>query len=187
MRANPSGSFSAIQTAFGAVNPGITALPPMPRNSGMVTSICSACAAARVSFHRIQGRITSSAASSAVSPCIWPDRPMARTAAICGAASRASAVTAASVACHQACGSCSDHPACGRLTASDADRLPITMPVSSARSAFTAEVPRSSPRYMNRLPFRVSGAKPVFDVTRFFLPQRRRVRHPPVVIMALFA
>ena len=115
--------------------------------------------AARVSFHRIQGRITWSAASSAVSPCIWPDSPMARTAAICDGKSTASAVAAAHVACHHCCGSCCDHPACLRLTASDANRLPIT-------SLFHPPEARSRP--MCRDTCNVSFSSPV-EQSRFLM------------------
>ena len=39
-------------------------------------------AAERPSFQRMQGRSTSSSLPSSVAPCMWPERPMPRTAAI---------------------------------------------------------------------------------------------------------
>ena len=78
-----SGSCRCIQTAFGAVKPGMTAFPPISRKAGNSASSSSASAALRVSFHRIAGRKTLSLASSATRPCIWPDSPIPCTFAIC--------------------------------------------------------------------------------------------------------
>ena len=71
----------------------------------------AASAVARTSFHRMQGRSTVPAASSSTAPCIWPGRPMARTAdRSCAAPSSRVALT---VAFHQAAGSCSLQSGCG--------------------------------------------------------------------------
>ncbi len=65
-----------------------------------------------------------SAASSSTAPCIWPDRPMPRTAASAAGCRWRRVSTAVSVACHHAAGSCSDQRGCGRCTSSgDADLL----------------------------------------------------------------
>ena len=71
----------------------------------------------------MQGRSTSSRASSSVAPCMWPERPMPFTAASALALSALSPSRTASSAVHQLSGSCSDQPGCGRETSSEAVRL----------------------------------------------------------------
>ena len=75
-----SGSLFFTQASFGAVKPGKTMLPVILRKRRSASSF-AASTRLRVSFHRMQGRNTSSLSSSRVAPCIWPERPMPRTAA----------------------------------------------------------------------------------------------------------
>src|SRR5579871_2349524 len=51
--------------------------------------------------------------SSSVAPCIWPERPTARTAE---RSAGCRSLTAPFVAAHQSAGFCSDQSACGRET-----------------------------------------------------------------------
>ena len=104
-----SGSCSRSHSSFGAVKPVSARLPVSSTRRSKPTrrSISSHCAAVRWSFHRIAGRITRSAASSATSPCIWPLSPMPAIS------SQSSASSAASVARHQSSGSCSAQPGRG--------------------------------------------------------------------------
>ena len=115
-RSHSAGSWRWTHMSFGAVKPGKTMLPVTRRNIGSASS-SAASSKLRVSFHRMQGRSTSSAASSRVAPCIWPDRPMPRTPRRPCAAS--CSITC-SVAAIQSAGDCSLHPAKGRLTVSGA-------------------------------------------------------------------
>ena len=72
------------------------------------SSISAHSAAVRWSFQRIAGRTTSSAESSATSPCIWPERPMPAGSP----AARSSSSTAAPPS-HHSSGSCSAQPGRG--------------------------------------------------------------------------
>ena len=81
VRANSAGSWARIQSSLGAVKPGMARLPAMAARRGTRAASSSHWAALRPSFQRMAGRSTSPSASSATAPCIWPDRPMARTAA----------------------------------------------------------------------------------------------------------
>jgi hypothetical protein len=150
--ANTSGSCRRTQSSFGAVKPGMAMLPARAVRSG--TSRCSSAHSAplRPSFHRIAGRSTRPAPSSSVAPCIWPESPIAVSARLpSGAAARTSA-TAASVACHQCSGSCSDHNGCGRETSSAALPTASVRCAASISSALTEDVPISSPRNVTESP-----------------------------------
>ncbi len=114
--AKTSGSCRATQASFGAVKPGKTILPVMARKRGSASS-AAASTWLRVSFHRMQGRRTWSAASISVAPCMWPERPIPLTAESAGPWLAFSAPTASRVARIQSSGSCSDQPGCGRETA----------------------------------------------------------------------
>ncbi len=93
------------------MNPGSARLPvsSISRSSPSVSSISAHSSPVRWSFHRIAGRSTFPRASSATSPCIWPERPIPAGAPH-SARSRSSTD---SVARHQSSGSCSDQPARG--------------------------------------------------------------------------
>ena len=71
---------------------------------------------------------------------------MPSTADKAAAWSRLSVSMPSSIACHQACGSCSLCPGDGRCTDSGTVALPTTCCASSTSSALTAEVPKSRPR-----------------------------------------
>jgi hypothetical protein len=144
MRANSAGSCWRTHSSFGAVKPGIAALPVIERKPGTAASSCAHCATLRPSSQSMQERSTCPSASTSVAPCIWPARPMARTARSAFGCSAARASRQSQVAAHQSSGSCSDQPGYGRLTASGACAEPITCSPSSS-SAFTPEVPRSMP------------------------------------------
>ena len=126
------------------MNPGIMMLPVMAREEGSRRSSSRHSSAERPSFQRMAGRSGRSCASSSVAPCIWPERPTARTLA---RAAPGSALTARTVACHQASGDCSENPGArpadlewGRGRGRDG--------ACSVRStALTLEVPMSMPRY----------------------------------------
>ena len=70
-------------------------------------------AAVRWSFQRIAGRITRSFLSKKTEPCIWPERPIAATAAGFTLAWRTTARTVFTVAVHQSSGFCSLHNGLG--------------------------------------------------------------------------
>ena len=95
------------------VNPGSIRLRVIRSSSSSPPArsvIQSHSAAARWSFQRIAGRITSPSASSGVRPCIWPHMPMPTTSAPpCGSCAVRS-VIASPVARHHAAGSCSAQP-----------------------------------------------------------------------------
>ncbi len=143
-----SGSFSRTHTSLGAVKPGMAMLPVISRERGSAFSSVAHCFSLRPSFQRMAGRRGLSAASSSVAPCIWPERPTARTALRVAAGS---ALTAALVAVHQSAGFCSDHPACGRETFSGAEACSTTVSLSSTMTALTLEVPISMPKYIHPL------------------------------------
>ena len=96
----------------------------------------------------MQGPSGSSRSSSSVAPCICPERPMPRTAASACACLACNASTARSAAASQSRGFCSDQPGCGRDSSSGAELDPTTACASSISVALTADVPRSSPRYI---------------------------------------
>ncbi|MNX44017.1 hypothetical protein D3C86_744950 [compost metagenome] len=123
-RAKTSGSCSRTHSSLGAVKPGIARLPAISPRRGTARVSASHCAPLRPSFQRMAGRSTSPAASSSVAPCIWPDRPMARTCASAFACVVRSSAMTASSACHHWAGACSDHSGCGRSTVSGARATP---------------------------------------------------------------
>ncbi len=129
------------------MKPGKTMLPVVARKRGSASS-SAASAKLRVSFHRMQGRSTRSPPSISVAPCMWPDRPMPRTAPRSTPGIARRAAMACSHAAIQCEGSCSDQPGCRRETVSGALPWPTTVWSPSTRIAFTPDVPRSSPRYM---------------------------------------
>ena len=141
-----SGSCRFSQSIFGAVKLGIGMMPAICPTSG--TASCNALhsAEARKSFQRMAGRTGSPLASSATQPCIWPERPSARTAPNSFGRDVRSASTACCSACHQAEGSCSDQPERGRVVAIATDVSAKTACASSTSTAFSDDVPRSIPR-----------------------------------------
>ena len=131
------------------MNPGIMMLPVMARDKGSRRSSSRHSSAERPSFQRMAGRSGRSCASSSVAPCIWPERPTARTLA---RAAPERPLTARTVACHQPSGSCSENPGAGRLTSSGAAAEAATVPCSVRSTALTLEVPMSMPRYRRGAP-----------------------------------
>ena len=159
--AKTSGSWRATQRSFGAVKPGIAALPVICRDRGSRASSSAHSAWLRPSFHRIAGRRTRSFASSSVAPCICPERPIPRTAANAAGASSRTRARASEVALHQLAGDCSDQSGCGRSTVSGALASPTMRCSPSTSRAFTLDVPTSMPRYMLLLrPLPASPAAP---------------------------
>ena len=79
-----------------------------------------------------RGRSTRSSRPSSTAPCIWPDRPMPRTAANASRCRSRSAASAASVPCHQSSGCCSAQRGCGRDTVNGEPAVPTTVPSGRA-------------------------------------------------------
>src|SRR5450755_3433674 len=150
VRAKSAGSCSRSQSSLGAVNPGIAALPAMARSAGTAASSALHCALLRPSFHRMAGRRTTSSRSRRTAPCICPDGPIARTAAIAAGCAARSRSIAASSAAHQSAGSCSAQRGCGRTVTSASPTLATSRCASSRSTSFSSDVPRSMPRYMSR-------------------------------------
>ena len=143
IRRYTSGSCARSHSSFGAVNPVSARLPvsEISRSSPIVRSISAHSAAVRWSFHRIAGRSTRSSASSATSPCIWPESPIPAG----GPAAPRSSPSTRSLAVHQSSGSCSAHPGCGVESGYSTSARASTVPASSIATPLTAEVPTSSP------------------------------------------
>src|SRR5438552_9559961 len=72
---------------------------------------------------------------------------MAATAARSSGARWRRSASAASTACHQSAGCCSDHSGCGRCTLSSLRAVATSRCAESTSTAFSSEVPRSMPRY----------------------------------------
>eukprot|EP00042_Codosiga_hollandica_P002803 m.930314 g.930314 ORF g.930314 m.930314 type:complete len:357 (-) comp174465_c0_seq1:7-1077(-) len=149
-----SGSCFFTHNSLGAVKPGIARLPAMSCRRGAAAVSSSHSAWLRPSFHRMAARSTASVLSSSTAPCIWPDRPMPRTAAKAIGWAARSLATAASVACHQSPGACSDHSGSGDDSVSALPAVPTIRPSPSSSSSLTSEVPRSMPRNIRRSPRR---------------------------------
>ena len=79
-------------------------------------------------------------------PCIWPDSPIARTAAQAAGCSARRRCAARAVAPHQTARSCSLHRDCGRCTVKASPARPTMRCASSSSRSLTSEVPRSMPR-----------------------------------------
>ena len=145
MRAWMSGSSRATHISFGAVKPGRGRTPEMRPISGRASRRCRQSSLERLSFHRIAGRRTDLSLSRRTAPCIWPDNPTAVISDNRTAVPRSA--TAAQVAVHHACGSCSDHPGLGDWTVRSAVAV-ARIRSSSVQRTLTAEVPISMPKNM---------------------------------------
>jgi hypothetical protein len=102
-RSATAGSCCTTQRSNGPAMPGATGL-------GCGSGHASSNASARVSGHSSAGRSARPAASVNTTPCIWPDRPIARTAERSSAGSCAAASQSAS---HQRATSISAQPGLG--------------------------------------------------------------------------
>ncbi len=123
--------------------------PVIARDSGISSSSFRHNWKLRPSFHRMAGRSGLWSAPSSVAPCICPASPMPCTRA---RRSSGSARMAASVACHQSWGSCSDHKGKGRDTFNGAFPVASTLPSCATITALTPDVPISMPRNISLHP-----------------------------------
>ena len=166
VRAKTSGSCRRTHSSFGAVKPGMARLPAIACRRGQAASSSAHSAPLRPSFHRMAGRSTSPAASISTAPCIWPDRPIARTCASAAACPACSRAIARVIASHQSAGDCSLCKGAGRCTVSRSPTLATRRCCRSSSTSFSSEVPRSMPRYMGKgpaerlRPRRRSGCRP---------------------------
>src|SRR5215211_2736641 len=138
---------SRIHAAVAAMKPVASGLPAISisRWAPTFAVTSAACRADRWSAQMTAGVSTRSFSPRKTAPCIWPEKPTPpietpapdHPTAWC---------TAVQVACHQASGSCSAQPGCGRITGYSALPVPRTIPSRSTTSALTEDVPRSMPR-----------------------------------------
>ena len=137
----PRARASRSHSSFGAVKPVSARLPvaAISSSSPIRDSISSHSAPVRWSFQRIAGRSTCSSASSATSPCIWPDRPIPATSP------RAELLERLLRRRHQSSGSCSAQPGFGVESPYSSSARPTTSPSSEMASALRPLVPTSIP------------------------------------------
>ena len=145
-RANTAGSCLRTHSSLGAVKPGMAMLPVTCRRVGNVAS-SSAHSAAGANVVPQDGRpqhgaglVQQHRAVHLAGQADALDRGQGR-----GVVAAQASMTS-SIACHQACGSCSLCPGDGRCTDSGTVALPTTCCASSTSNALTAEVPKSRPR-----------------------------------------
>ena len=146
MRLNISGSCLRTQSSFGAVKPGMAKFPVMVLSSGSASSSSKHSFPDLPSFHKIAGLRTSPFSSRRTAPCIWPESPIPLISLRLVSNLREWIVCCK--AFHHSSGACSDQSALWRFNSRGMLVSPRRFWSSSMRITFSADVPRSIPRYI---------------------------------------